>query len=301
MGWSLRSASPDVPDTGCTTDRLRGMSQHDDGSDEPNEAVIWTARLAERPHVAELVLDRPQAMGAISTAVAQGIRQGCADLAGDPDVRAVVLRSSAERAFCVGADLKERIGFDDEEMRAQRAEFHVAFAAVRDLPVPIVAAVHGFALGGGCELALSCDVVVADTTAVFGLPEVQVGLVPGGGGTQLLARRVGSGRASEMILTGRRVPAEEAASIGLAEHVVPEGQATDEALAVASAIAANSPTAVRGARRAIRDGLDLPLDQGLGAEDREWEEAAFFVDRREGIAAFAEKRTPRWAAPGDLT
>jgi len=280
-------------------DRLRQMSQHDNGSDETGPPVVWAARLAERPHVAELVLDRPQAMSAISTAVAQGIRRGCADLAADPDVRAVVLRSSAERAFCVGADLKERTGFDDEAMRAQRAEFHVAFAAVRDLPVPVVAAVHGFALGGGCELALSCDVMVADATAVFGLPEVQVGLVPGGGGTQLLARRVGSGRASEMILTGRRVSAEEAGRIGLAEHVVAEGQATDEALTVASTIAANSPTAVRGARRAIRDGLDLPLAAGLDVEDREWAEAAFSVDRREGIAAFAEKRTPRWAAPGD--
>jgi enoyl-CoA hydratase/carnithine racemase len=140
----------------------------------------------ERGYVVELVLDRPQAHNALSTAMARQLASATRALAEDRTVRAVVLSSASEKAFCVGADLKERNAFSDADLMRQRPHFRAAFTGVLDLPVPTIAAVHGFALGGGCEFALSCDLIVADETAVLGLPEVTVGVIPGGGGTQLL-------------------------------------------------------------------------------------------------------------------
>jgi enoyl-CoA hydratase/carnithine racemase len=244
--------------------------------------------------VAELVMDRPQAMNAVSTRQAVDIAAACASLAAEPGLRAVVLSSACEKAFCVGADLKERNSFTDADLLAQRPVIQRMFGSVLALPMPVVAAVHSYALGGGFELALSCDLIVADETAVFGLPEVTVGLVPGGGGTQLLARRIGSSRAADLIFTGRRVPAEEAARLGFADRVVPAGEARKAALELAARIAANSPVGVRNAKRALRRGADIDLAAGLDIEDSAWRATAFSPDRREGIAAFNEKRPPAW-------
>jgi enoyl-CoA hydratase/carnithine racemase len=257
-------------------------------------------RRHDRPRgavVAEIVLDRPQAMNAISTALAEALARGCAQVAADRQFRAVVLSAAGERAFCVGADLKERNTMGHAAFLRQRPVFRAAFGAVLDLPQPAIAAVHGYALGGGCELALSCDLIVADETAVFGLPETTVGLVPGGGGTQLAARRLGPGRAADLILTGRRVEADEAARIGLADRLVPAGQAVSSALELAFQIAANSPVAVRAAKRAIRNGGGLGLVAALDVEDAAWRTAALSADRREGIRAFNDKRSPDW--PGE--
>jgi enoyl-CoA hydratase/carnithine racemase len=254
-------------------------------------------RIERHGHVRELVLDRPEALNAISTAMGRDIAAACAELAADPAARVVVLTSAADRAFCVGADLKERAGFTDADLRRQRVVFRAAFGGVLDLPQPAVAAVHGYALGGGTELALSCDLLVADDTAVLGLPEVTVGLVPGGGGTQLALRRLGAGRAADLVLTGRHVPAAEALALGLVDRVVPAGQARAAALELAARIAGNSPVAVRAAKAALRRGNDAALAAGLDVEDAAWRTAAFSGDRREGIAAFAEKRTPDW--PGE--
>ena len=146
-------------------------------------------------------------------------------LAADDDLRAVVLSSSTPRAFCVGADLKERNGYTDEQLRAQRVVYRRMAAALLAVPVPVVAAVAGFALGGGLELALLGDLVVADETAVVGLPEVSVGVIPGLGGTQLLPRRIGAARAAELIFTARQIDAAEAAALGVVDRVVPAGQA----------------------------------------------------------------------------
>jgi enoyl-CoA hydratase/carnithine racemase len=206
----------------------------------------------------------------------------------------VVLAASGGRAFCVGADLKERNRLSDAGLLAQRHVFRAAFGALLALPQPVVAAVHGFALGGGCELALSADLIVADETAVFGLPETTVGLVPGGGGTQLAQRRLGPGRAADLIFTGRQVSAEEAARIGLADRLVPAGQDSHQAQELARQIAANSPVAVRAAKRAIRHGAGIGLAPALEVEDAAWRTAALSEDRREGIAAFNEKRAPAW-------
>jgi enoyl-CoA hydratase/carnithine racemase len=175
--------------------------------------------------------------------------------------------------------------------------FRTAFGELLRLPQPVIAAVHGYALGGGCELALNCDLVVADETAQFGLPEATVGLVPGCGGTQLSIRRLGVGRAADLLLTGRRVKAAEAERIGLADRLVPAGTADATALEMAGAIAANSPVAVRAAKRAMRQGWGVGLSAALDIEDAAWRTAALSADRREGIAAFNEKRDPVW--PGE--
>jgi enoyl-CoA hydratase/carnithine racemase len=247
--------------------------------------------------VAEIVLDRPTAMNALNTAMAESIAAACAELAADKNVRAVVLSAARAKAFCAGADLKERNAMTDAQILRQREVFRAAFGGVRELPQPTVAAVHGYALGGGCEFAMSCDIIVADETAVFGLPEVSVGLVPGGGGTQLALRRLGAGLAADLVLTGRRLSIDEAERSRLVAYRVPAGQARAKALEVAKTIAGNSPVAVRAAKRALRNGWGVTLESALDIEDAAWRTAALSADRREGIAAFAEKRAPRW--PGE--
>jgi enoyl-CoA hydratase/carnithine racemase len=244
--------------------------------------------------VAEIVLDRPAALNALSTAMAARLATVCGEVAADASVRAVVLSAAGDKAFCVGADLKERNSMTDADLLRQREVFRAAFGGVLTLPQPVVAAVHGYALGGGCEFALSCDLIVADETAVFGLPEVSVGLVPGGGGTQLALRRLGPGRAADLVLTGRRVAIDEAVAYGLADRRVAAGTARDEALELAGRIARNSPVAVRAAKRALRGGAGVGLSAALDIEDAAWRAAAFSADRKEGIAAFAEKRPPVW-------
>jgi enoyl-CoA hydratase/carnithine racemase len=258
-----------------------------------------TIRVSRHPggRVAEITLDRPEAMNSVSSAMAGELTRACAEIAAAPEVRVVVLSAAGERAFSAGADLKERAGMTDADILRQRHAIRATFGALLALPQPAIAAVHGFALGGGCELALSCDLVVADATAVFGLPEVTVGLVPGGGGTQLALRRLGPGRAADLVLTGRRVGIDEAERIGLVDRRVPAGQDGPAALELAGQIAANSPVAVRAAKRAIRHGWGVSLEAGLDVEDAAWRTAALSADRREGIAAFVEKRRPAW--PGE--
>ncbi|MBO0818866.1 MAG: enoyl-CoA hydratase/isomerase family protein, partial [Actinobacteria bacterium] len=166
------------------------------------DGVTLRGHVVGEAGVAEIVLDRTDALNAISTAMAGRLVQACAEIAADPATRAVVLSAAGERAFCVGADLKERNAMSDADLLRQRVVFRAAFGGLLGLPQPVIAAVHGFALGGGCELALSADLIVADATAVFGLPETTVGLVPGGGGTQLALRRLGPGRAADLVFTG---------------------------------------------------------------------------------------------------
>ncbi|HET7518575.1 MAG TPA: enoyl-CoA hydratase-related protein [Actinomycetes bacterium] len=247
--------------------------------------------------VATVTLNRPEALNAISTELAVALAEAVEPLATDPGVRAVVLTGAGERAFCVGADLKQRAGLDDHGWFVQREAFRRGFAAVRRCPLPTVAAVSGFALGGGTELAISCDLVVAADDATFGLPEVRLGLVPAGGGTQLLVRRAGRAAARDLVLTGRQVGAEEARRLGLADRVVPKGEVLTAATALAGELAGNAPTAVRMAKWALEVGGDLPLEAAMEVEDQAWRRAVLSDDRREGIAAWVEKREPDW--PGD--
>ncbi|MFC5219884.1 enoyl-CoA hydratase/isomerase family protein [Streptomyces coerulescens] len=247
--------------------------------------------------IAELVLDRPTAMNALSTAMAGAISDACTELSTDRSVNVVLLSSTSTRAFCVGADLRERNAFTVQDLARQRLLMRAVYGGVLELPMPTIAAVHGYALGGGYELALACDLIVADTTAVVGLPEVSVGIVPGGGGTQLLPRRVGAARAAQLIFTGQRVPADEALARGLVDVVVQKNEARARALELGATMAGHSPVALRAAKRALREGQGVGLRVGLDLEDAAWRLVASSADRTEGIAAFNEKRAPVW--PGE--
>jgi enoyl-CoA hydratase/carnithine racemase len=269
--------------------RLRRLPVAEMAPTAERAPAAQAAETADGPVIAEIMLDRPQAMNALSTALAVRLTEVCAEVSADRQVRGVVLCAAGTRAFCVGADLKERAAMTDAGLMAQRQVFRAAFGSVLAIGQPVIAAVHGFALGGG--------LIVADQTAQFGLPETTVGLVPGGGGTQLALRRLGPGRAADLILTGRRVGAAEAERLGLADRLVPDGTATSHALALARSIAANSPVAVTHAKRAIRLGAGLELAAGLEIEDAAWRAAACSADRKEGIAAFVAKRAPQW--PGE--
>jgi enoyl-CoA hydratase/carnithine racemase len=245
-------------------------------------------------HVATLTLNRPGSLNAISSEVADQLAGAALQAGANPDAWVVVLEGAGDRAFCVGADLKERSRLDDSGWMRNRVLMRAMFESVRSLPQPTIASVFGFALGGGFELALSCDLIVASEDAVFGLPEVRVGIVPGGGGTQLLARRLGPSVAKDLIFTGRRIGASDASDLGLVARVVERealGAATAE---LAREICASSPVAVREAKGAVDRALDVPLPDGIDLEELAWRRAVASEDRREGIAAWTEKRDPRW-------
>jgi enoyl-CoA hydratase/carnithine racemase len=245
-------------------------------------------------HVAVVTLNRPEALNAISGEVADVLAGSLLQAAADPNAWVVVLAAVGDRAFCVGADLKERNTLDDSGWLRNRVLMRGLFDSLRALPQPTVASVFGYALGGGFELALNCDLIVASDDAVFGLPEVRVGIVPGGGGTQALVRRLGPTRAKELIFTGRRISAEEAHDLGLVARVVERDALESVTMEVAREICASSPVAVREAKLAIDRGLDVALEDGIELEDLAWRRAVSSQDRREGIAAFNEKREPQW-------
>jgi enoyl-CoA hydratase/carnithine racemase len=244
--------------------------------------------------LATITITRSEALNAISGNVADEIAAAFRAAAGNGSVWTVVLAAAGDRAFCVGADLKERNTLDDEGWARNRVRMRELFEAIRDCPVPTIASVFGFALGGGFELALSCDLIVASEDAVFGLPETTVGIVPGGGGTQLLARKIGLARAKELIFTGRRLPVEEAHEWGLVARVAPRGELASATADLAGRILAASPVAVREAKSAMDGGFGIPLQDALELEDAAWRRAIASDDRREGVAAFNEKRGPGW-------
>jgi enoyl-CoA hydratase/carnithine racemase len=246
------------------------------------------------PHVAEVIMNRPEALNALSTDQVRRLAEAAGQLAADAQISVVIITSAVHRAFCVGADLKERRGVSNDDLRQQRRVLQDGFEAVRALPMPMIAAVEGFALGGGFELALCCDLIIASATATFGLPEVGLGLIPGEGGTQLLPRRIGLNKAADLLLTGRRVGAEEALRLGFVDRLVPAGLARSSALELGEQIASKSPVSLRATKRALKDGVDVDLATGLEIENRAWEEAAFSEDRIEGIEAFNLRRAPRW-------
>jgi enoyl-CoA hydratase/carnithine racemase len=254
-------------------------------------ATLRQARVGE--HVLEVVLDRPHVMNALDTRMAGELIAlfEAFQLAPGP-VRCIVLTGAGERAFCAGADLKERAGISDDEWRAQHAVFERALRAIVACPVPIVAAVNGVALGGGCEIAAACDFVYAATTARFAFPEATLGIMPGMGGTQTLARAMGARRAKELLLTGRAFGAAEAFEWGLVNRVVEPSAMLDTARATASAIAANAPVAVRQIKQAIDRGAALSLHDALAFEIEAYNRTVPTDDRREGVRAFHEKRKP---------
>ncbi len=245
-------------------------------------------------HVAVVTLNRPEAMNAISGEVADFLAGSLLQAAADPNAWVVVLAAAGDKAFSVGADLKERILLDEPGWMGNRVLMRGLFDSLRALPQPTIASVFGYALGGGFELALNCDLILAARDAVFGLPEVRVGIVPGGGGTQALVRRLGPARTKDLIFTGRRIGAEEAYGLGLVARVVERDALDSATMELAREICASSPVAVREAKLAIDRGLDVTVEDGIELEDLAWRRAVASQDRREGIAAFNEKRHPQW-------
>jgi enoyl-CoA hydratase/carnithine racemase len=254
-----------------------------------------TAVLLERQdHLAHLILNRPEALNAIDNTLARELCAACESLIAEPPetIWAVILRGNGERAFCAGADIKARRDFSADDWAEQRALFRKMFRLLGQVPQPIIAAVHGYALGGGTELAMLADMIVASEDAVFGLTEVSLGIIPGGGGTQNLPRLIGRQRAKELIFCARRIPASEAHALGLVNQVVPRADLLASARGLAEEMMKNSPAAVRQAKWAIDHGADLPLDQALERENEAYQRALTSEDRREGIGAFNEKRKP---------
>ena len=251
--------------------------------------------LVERDgRLAHLILNRPEVLNAIDNTLGSALSEAADRLSADESVWAIIFRGAGDRAFSAGADLKARRGFTPEDCAKQRALFREMFAKLRHVPQPMIAAVHGFALGGGTELAMLADFVVASDDAVFGLTEVSLGIIPGGGGTQNLPRMIGRNRAKELIFSARRIPASEALELGLVNHVVPRAELLARAKAIAEEIMKNSPFAVRQAKWAIDRGADLPFEDGLQREHEAYLRAIASEDRREGIAAFNERRPPRF-------
>lgn len=242
--------------------------------------------------IAVILLNRPEAANALSVEMLNGLYDALQECRYDKEIRAVILTGAGEKAFCAGADLKERAGMDPVEVRKTVSLIRQTINSAESLPKPVIAAVNGVALGGGTELALACDIRIAAETAKFGLTETSLGIIPGAGGTQRLPRLIGKGRAKELIFTARKVEAAEAAAIGLAEYVVPPAQLLDKALEIAEQIAANGPLAVAQAKFAIDHGSDAGLATGLAIEQNAYEVTIPSKDRLEGLQAFKEKRKP---------
>jgi len=248
--------------------------------------------LVERePPIAVVRLNRPEARNALSDALMDELVARLSELDADDEVRCIVLAGD-ERAFAAGADIAELAAATAVEL--YQAPRVARWDAIRKLSTPLVAAVSGWCLGGGCELAMTCDLIVASDTARFGQPETGLGIIPGAGGTQRLARAVGKALAMDMVLTGRVLSAEEARSAGLVARVVAKEAWLDEARRVASEIAARAPVAQRLARESVDRAFETGLDSGLDFERKALYLAFASEDAREGLSAFVEKRRPEW-------
>jgi enoyl-CoA hydratase/carnithine racemase len=248
----------------------------------------------KRDRISIVSLDRAEALNAISGAMAEELTSAFRAAATDVDVWVVLLRANGSKSFCVGADLKERRDFSIDDFRANRKQVRGMFESLRAVPQPVIVAPFGFALGGGMELVLSADIVVAAQGTVFGLPEARVGMLPAGGATQLLPRKVGLGRAKDLIFRGSRFGTDEAVAMGLVNHVAPVDQLDRRALELADEVCGSSPVAVRAAKRAIDSTFGLAIEEGVLVEHDEWRLVIESEDRSEGIGAFNEGRPPVW-------
>ena len=242
--------------------------------------------------VALVTIDRPEARNALSFALLAELAAQLEALDLDDRIRVVVLTGAGDRAFAAGADIVELADQTPERLHAE-GNFS-AWDRIGSIGLPLIAAVRGYALGGGCELAMTCDLIVAGDDAQFGQPEIRIGVMPGAGGTQRLTRAVGAALAMELILTGRAMPAEEAKAAGLVTKVVPSAQTVEAALELADTIAGMPPLAVRAAKRSVLAAADLSLSAGLRAERAAFFELFATEDQREGMRAFMEKRPPTW-------
>ena len=241
---------------------------------------------------ATVTVDRPKSLNALDTRTLQELEKAVADLSLREQLRGVILTGAGEKAFVAGADIAEMNGMDADRARHFGALGQRVMDVISALAVPVVAAVNGFALGGGCELALACDFIYASENAKFGLPEVSLGILPGFGGTQRLSRLLGRARAKELIFTGDMIDAAKAKEIGLVLDVIPLPNLLGHARAALERIAKKGPLAIRRAKEAIDRGADLELADGLAVEREVFSDLFASADRREGMKAFLEKRPP---------
>ena len=246
--------------------------------------------LEKKGHIAIATINRPKALNALNSDVLTDLGELVDIVNSDSEIRALVLTGSGEKAFVAGADIGEMSTLTPEEGEAFGKHGNDVFRRIETLPIPTIAAINGFALGGGCELSMSCDIRICADTAVFGQPETGLGITPGFGGTQRLARLVGPGMAKQMIYTARNIKADEALRIGLVNAVYPLAELYAAAEKLASQIAANAPIAVRAAKKAINEGLDLPMDEAVVVEEKAFGSCFETADQQEGMGAFLEKR-----------
>jgi enoyl-CoA hydratase len=257
--------------------------------------MAFETLLVERERDGMLVtvtFNRPKQLNAINGTVVRELDELCAALEGDAAARVVLFTGSGERAFVAGADIGEFVGLTPVAALTFSQRIQRLFSRIEALPQVTIAAVNGFALGGGCELTQCCDLVLAAETARFGQPEVNLGVIPGAGGTQRLARIVGMHRAKELNLLGEMIDAPEAHRIGLANRLVPADRLLTEARALADKLIAKAPVTLRLIKEAMNEGYDLDLPKGLAIEAKAWGVVCSTEDQAEGVAAFLEKRKP---------
>ncbi len=243
------------------------------------------------PHgaVAYLIINRPEALNALNSQVIADL-DAALDAVDLDSVRCLIVRGAGEKSFVAGADIAQMKGLSKAEGEAFGKQGNDVMRKLETLPIPTIAAVGGYALGGGCELAMSCDFRICSDTAVFGQPETGLGITPGFGGTQRLARLVGPGMAKQMIYTARNIKADEALRIGLVNAVYPHEELYAAAEKLAGQIAANAPIAVRASKRAINEGLELAMDEAVAVEEKNFGSCFETADQQEGMGAFLEKR-----------
>jgi enoyl-CoA hydratase len=246
------------------------------------------------PGIYQLTVNRPAALNALNAATLEELGLAIARVAADTDARTLLVTGAGEKAFVAGADISEMQALSADQARAFSESGMRVMHALEALPVPVIALVNGYALGGGCELAMACDWIIASERAVFGQPEVNLGIPPGFGGTQRLTRLVGRARALELVTTARQVKADEALAIGLVTRVVPAAELLEAGLAVARTIAAKAPVAVRLAKQAVQCGQDLDLANACAHETSLFALAFATADQQEGMRAFVEKRLARF-------
>lgn len=243
------------------------------------------------PFVALIRINRPKELNALSTQLMQELRDALQQLDRDDNVRSIIVTGN-EQAFAAGADIKQMADKSSTDMLL--IDQFSTWDQIRKIKKPIIAAVSGFCLGGGCELAMTCDMIIASETARFGQPEIKIGVMPGAGGTQRLARTIGKARAMEMILTGRFITAEEALAMGMVNKVVPVEMYLREAVSLAREIAQMSPIAIQLAKESVNRAFETPLDEGLQFERKNFYLCFSSEDQKEGMRAFIEKRKPEY-------